>query len=351
MNKQLRTSIIIACFFVSAAVRGYSQGNQSQTGPEPIGGINKLILEYYRIDFSKEQRNALQDKEIEFIYSIDQNGVATLEEIKGLADKAILDSLQQVTGRLPRFKPGTVDGQNTSSLYLVKFEFPRYRTVPNNPAYQEATRYQEADYEDFEYIHKSGSRIDAVLGGAANVFLGNPGKYLGPGGGMRVEVMMTGKKGVGAGMVMSFYGNKLKQRYPITSGRDQNTAPPTMLLGLGVNKILVQKERKEFNLQVEFNYAIQNIVPPIGDSGEGMVQLKGFSPGLVGNYLIQIGKNKTSYYYGSPTILNHYINLHAAIRPVFFNLKQATGFMTDIGLSWRLGTHLVDAYTLKPKTD
>jgi hypothetical protein len=351
MNKQLRIFIIIACFVVAAAAQGYSQSNQSQTGAEPIGGINKLVLEYYRIDFTKEQRKVLQDNEIEFIYSIDQDGVATLEEIKGVNDKAIRDSLQQVTSRLPRFKPGTVDGNKVSSLYLLKIEFPSYRPTAENPAFQEAIWYQEADYDDFEYIHKSGRRLDAVFGGAANAFLGDPGKYLGPGGGMKVEVMVTGKKGVGAGMVMSFYGNKLKQKYPITSGRDQNTAPPTMLLGLGLNKILVQKERKEFNLQAEFNYAIQNVVPPIGDSGEGLVQLKGFSPGLVGNYLIQIGKNKTSYYYGSPTILNHYINLHAAIWPVFFNLKQATGLMTEIGLSWRLGTHFVDEYKLKPKAN
>jgi hypothetical protein len=321
-------TITIFITLIFAAFHGNCQIDSLNFGPEPVGGINKLALVYYKIDFTKEQRKALQDKEIEFIYLIDPAGHATLEEINGVVEKAILDSLQQATSRLPRFYPRRVNGIAES--------------------FQQAASYQETAYEDFAYIHKSGARLDILFGGVANGFLGSPGKYLGPGGGMKIEIMGIGKKGIGGGLLMSFYGNKLRQNYPIDSDRAQNSAPPTMLVGFGLNKALVKKERREFNAQVEFNYAIQNITASLGENDKDWTQLKGFSPGLVGNYLIQVGKNKTAYYYGSPSIFCHYLNIHGAVRPVFFNLKEARGVMLELGLSYRLGTHFVDEYRLKP---
>ena len=165
---------------------------------------------------------------------------------------------------------------------------------------------------------------------------------------MKTEVMMVGKKGFGGGILMSFYGNKLKQAYPIDSERDQNSAPPTLLLGFGLNKTMLKKERREANVQLELNYAVQNVTPRLNESDEDWTQLHGFSPGIVGNYLIQFGKNKSYYYYGRPAVYSHYFNVHGAVRPVFFNLKQASGIMLEAGLSYRLGCHTVDEYRLKP---
>lgn len=284
------TTIIIAVFTV---VQGYCQIDSLNFGSEPIDGINKLVLEYYKIDFTKEQREKLQDIEIELIFSIDKIGVPTLEEINGVNEKAILDSLQQITNKISRFYPRTVNGIKESSLYFLKFQFPRYRITEDRIGFQNASRYKETDYEDFEYIYKSGERMDVLIGAVSNSFLGNPSKYLNTGGGMKIDVMFVGKGGIGGGLLMGFYGNRLKQNYPILSGREQNSAPPTLMLGLGLNKALIKKERRELNVQLELNYAIQNVTPKLGDSDDDWTQLNGFSPGIVSNYLIQIGKNKS----------------------------------------------------------
>ncbi|PSR54360.1 hypothetical protein AHMF7605_12985 [Adhaeribacter arboris] len=165
---------------------------------------------------------------------------------------------------------------------------------------------------------------------------------------MKMDLMFTGKKGISGGLIMSFYGNKLKQEYHLFTSRDQNSAPPTMLLGVGVNKFIFQQEHREFNLQLAVCYAIQNITPKLNESDQEWTQLEGFSPGLVANYLVKIGKDKVGYYYGSPLLRNNYLNFHGAIRPVFFHLKQASGLMLELEISYRMGLHAVSEYKLKP---
>lgn len=325
--------------------RAYSQQEQPDAGPVPLGGHDKLALHYYKINFSREQQAILQEVEIEFIFSIDAEGVPTLEDIKGIEDEAILDSLHYTSQRLPQFQPMVQNGQPESSFYFLKLQFPKYSYIEYPHAMQ---LYRDLRYEDFEYIQKSGDRLDVLFGGLANAFLGSPADYLAMGGGMKVDVMYTGKQGIGGGLVMSFYGNKLKQEYPVNSPRQQNSAPPTLLMGLALNKILHEKERREFHLQLELNYAVQNVTARLGEYDPDWVQLQGFSPGVVGNYLTKIGKDKTSHYYGAPTIYNHYLNIHGALRPVFFDLKEATGVMVEVGLAYRMGYHFISAYRVKP---
>ncbi|WP_266205346.1 hypothetical protein [Pontibacter kalidii] len=343
-------SAIIALGLCLAALQGYGQTESIVSGPEPIEGIGKVALPFYKINFSKEQKELLQEKEIELIFLISADGTPVLEDVNGIDDAAILDSLRHAATQVSMFYPRTVDGVKESSLYFLQFQLPKYETKEASMQRQGIfrTKYKEPVYEDFEYIHKSGQRLDVLMGATANAFLGKPGAYLHPGGGMKVDLMYTGKKGIGGGMVMSFYGNELKQDYPISSSREQNSAPPTLLLGLAANKAFAAKERTEFMAQVELAYAVQNVTPKLEHGDEDWVQLEGFSPGIVLSYLVQLGKDKPGINYGTPSITNHYLNIHAAVRPVFFNLKEATGFMVEVGVSYRLSSHFVDEYRLKP---
>ncbi|WP_210463109.1 hypothetical protein [Rufibacter roseolus] len=335
-----------AALLVLLSFSAFSQ-NTASVQAEPKGGLNALALKYFKIRFTKEQRKKLEDKELEFIFEIDQEGVPTLEAIHGVSERDILDSLQATSAKLPGFIPQEVNGQKQASIYYLKLRYPTYGNLSGGNGYQEAIRYNETKYEDFAYIHKSGQRLDIVFGGMANAFIGKAGDYLSPGGGMKTEILYRGKNGIGGGLLMSFYGNKLKQDYPIASDREQNTAPPTLLLGVGLNKALMAKERKEFLVQLELNYAIQNVTAKEGNNDKDWTQLQGFSPGLVGHYFFQVGKPKAYYYYGAPSVYVNYLNVHAGIRPVFFNLKEATGVMLELGFSFRLGCHGVDEYQIK----
>ncbi|HEY4650633.1 MAG TPA: hypothetical protein VIG72_04420, partial [Pontibacter sp.] len=311
------------------------------------GGVAQLALTYYKIDFTKEQRQLLQGLGIELIYAIDPQGVPTLEKVNGITDEAILDSLRSATSRLPAFTPRRVAGERESALYFLQLHFPEYSISETVLTTQQVTTYRQIRPEDVAYIHKSGERLDVLFGGAANTFIWKPGEYLATGGGMKVELMYTGKRGIGGGMVMSFYGNKLKQDYPLSVQRELNAAPPTLFIGLGASKILKTSERSEFQVQAELSYAVQNVTPKLDGNDKDWVQLRGISPAVVANYSVKLGKDKISFYYGAPAVYNHYLSLHAGVRPVFFNLKEATGVMVDVGISYRLASHFVDEYRLK----
>ncbi|GAB2526260.1 hypothetical protein [Rufibacter soli] len=285
----------------------------------------------------------MQEKDLEFLYSIAADGTPKLEKIEGITDPTILDSLTRVSGRLPAFKPRKVNGVAESGLYMMTIRFPSPLAV-GLPGVQE---YTQTAYEDFDHIHRSGQRYDIIFGLVGNSFLGKAGNHLGLGGGMKMEILYAGKKGVGGGMLMSFYGNGLKQDFPIASDRKQNAAPPTLLMGLAANKMLVKKERREFLVQLELNYVIQNITARENEQDEDWTQFYGFSPGLVAHYALQLGQPKAYYYYGTPSLYHHYLNFHVALRPMFMNHRNASGTMVEAGVSYRLGVHLVDEYRLK----
>lgn len=332
------TAILI--FFGSSLV---AQVVNLDSGPK--GGLSKLALIYYKIDFTPEQRKILEDRELELIFSVDKTGKAILEEVNGIDDPAIIDSLKRKDPALPAFYPDTTDGVE-ESIFFMKIQFPRY-AVAQNFGFSSYREYKEPRLSDFEYIHKSGKRMDVLIGGIFNGFIGRANEYLRPGGGMKIDLMFSGKKGFGGGLVMNFYGNSLKKDYPLTTTREQNDAPVTLLVGLSGSSSLFQKDRRELTLQAELCYASQNVTKRLDKYDEDYVQLQGFSPGIVAHYLIQIGRDRLSYYYGQPALFNHYINLHAAVRPVFFNLSQASGIMLEAGISYRMGLHFVDAYQLK----
>lgn len=77
---------------------------------EPIGGINELAIHYYGIEFNKEQRQLLKKLPLEFIFLINEKGDATLREVNGINNSAILDSLKTHSKHLPKFHPEFQNG-------------------------------------------------------------------------------------------------------------------------------------------------------------------------------------------------------------------------------------------------
>jgi len=338
---------IVGSLFLTVFLHTLALSQQTDNltdGPEPEGGLSKLALIYYKINFTSAQRKMLEDVPLEFMYSVDANGNATLEDIKGIDDAAILDSLVAKSVRLPKFQPRVKDGIAESSIYFMKLTFPKYRLVNSYTAYP-ANR---VTMDDFETIERSHWRQDIFFAGAANAFAGNAAEYLRPGGGFRMEFMYMNEKTVGGGLVISLFGNGSKKDYPIATSRAQNNAPPTMFVGGAVNRILISKERHELNAQLEFSYALQNVVSR-DKTNNDYLQLKGFSPGITINYLMAFGKDRVQYTFGPrPMLIRNAVNFHAAVRPVFFNLHQASGVMFELGIGYRLSMYSILSYDLKP---
>lgn len=71
---------------------------------------------------------------------------------------------------------------------------------------------------DFQSI-ELGKSIEVLIGGAVNTFAGTAQYYLNTGGGMKIDAIFFGQQKFGVGMAMSFYGNKSKKDYPISSMR------------------------------------------------------------------------------------------------------------------------------------
>ncbi|MBK9515617.1 MAG: hypothetical protein IPO05_18880 [Flavobacteriales bacterium] len=224
----------------------------------------------------------------------------------------------------------------------MKLTFPVYKVNQRTYGMLQGSAYNEAKLEDFEYLKTSGQRFDMNIGGLVNQFIGNPSQHLGFGGGMKMDISYAGKNNIIYGLNMSFYGNKLKKEYPINSTRPQFEAIPTLLIGLVFGKWF-----NNFNIHGELNIGIQNITEKIDENDTDWVQLNGWSPGLIVNYPIKLGRPDPIYYYGEPTLLENNLNLHVGLRYLKFSLKEATGLMPELGISYRMTSKGVNAYKLK----
>lgn len=308
----------------------------------PKGGINNLAVKYYGIDFNKEQRLLLKDQEVEFIFQIDERGNPNLSEVNGINNIAIIDSLKNKTRNIENFNPRIRNGVAEPSIYFMQLVFPTYKMTKSSFELLRGSAYNEARLEDFEYIKKLNTRFDLIIGGMANQFIGKPANHLGFGGGMKIDMSFTDKKKYLYGLNMSFYGNKLKKEYPLNTNREQFSAPPTLLVGA-----IFGKWFNRINIQSEFNVAIQNITEKIGDNDPEWIQLKGWSPGIVVNYPIKLGRENPMYYYGSPTLFLNNLNLHFGLRYLFLSINEASGLMAELGISYRMTLKGVKEYKLK----
>jgi len=333
------TIILLLICFLTTDAQVVDSLNQNVS---PKYGIQQLALKYYGIDFSKEQRKEIENVEIEFIFLIDEYGNPTLSKINGVTNQVILDSLQNKSEEVEKFNPQIRNGIPEPSIYFMKLTFPTYEINQRTYGLLLAKAYSEAKLEDFEYINESGQRLDMTIGGVANQFIGKPSQYLGFGGGMKIDLSYAGKNNLIYGLNMSFYGNKLKEQYPLNSTREQLKAPPTLFFGL-----IFGKWFNKFNIQGEINLAVQNITDKIGENDPDWIQLNGWSPGIIINYPIKLGKIKPIYYYGAPSLFENNLNLHFGLRYVKFSLKEATGLMAELGVSYRMTIKGVNDYKLK----
>lgn len=336
--------LYLACLVCVVPFSLVAQVDSVNHGPEPIGGIAKLAVQYFKIDFTKEQRKLLEEYELELIFMVDAQGNGELEKVNGIVDQTIIDSLMHRSKRVAKFEPQVMDGKAIPSIYFMTLQFPQYG--PSQRLNQfDRNLYKKPTIDDFEYV-TIGSRWDILIGGVYNQFLARPADYLGPGGGMKIDILFGGAKDFKAGMLMSFYGNGSKQDYPISTPRPQENAPPTMIIGLATNHRLWQEEKRELSLQIEVGYAIQNLVTKT-DSDDDFVQLRGWSPGVVGNYTLQLGKGRVTSHYLEPVILTHHLNFHVALRYIALDLKEATGPMFELGLAYRMRYNFIKEYKLK----
>lgn len=307
----------------------------------PKEGINQLALKYFGIDFSKEQRKEIDEVEIELIFLIDETGSPTLSEINGVSNPDIIDSLKRKTSQLENFNPQVRDGVAQSSIYFMKLIYPRYKMNQRSFGLLQGSAYNQADLDDFESIVESGQRLDMLFGGFMNQFLGKPSKYLTLGGGMKLDLCFTTSNQMFYGMNMSFSGNGLKKDYPINSQREQ-TAPVSGIVGLTVGKWM-----SSYAVQFDLGLAVHNITKKIGDDDPEWVQLNGWSPGIVFNYPILLGKEKPIYYYGSPSLLGNNLNLSFGLRYMKYSLREASGLMAELGIGYRMGLKGIKEYKLK----
>lgn len=307
----------------------------------PKYGLNQLAIKYYGIDFTKEQRKDIENVEIEFIYSIDEYGNPTLAEINGVTNQEIIDSLKTKTKEIEKFNPKIRNGEPEPSIYFMKLTFPTYQFNQKTFGLLQGSAYNEAKLSDFETLRESGQRLDMVIGGFMNQFLGKPSKHLTLGGGMKVDINYTFKNKLYYGLNMSFAQNGLKENYPINSQREQ-TSPVSGFVGLTIGKWF-----SNCSVQFDLNLAVHNITEKIGENDPDWVQLNGWSPGLVFNYPILLGKENPMYYYGAPTLLGNNLNLSIGLRYISHSLNEASGSMVELGVSYRMAVKVINEYKLK----
>lgn len=333
----LLTSLVLLIIF-SGQLTAQTQDTINQEA-QPPKGVEHLAIHYFGIEFSKEQRSRLENKELELIFFIDALGQPELSEINGITDADLIDSLKQKTLKVGLFSPRIEQGVAVPSIFFMKIVYPRYRMLE----YQDmGTRYFLTRLEDFESIEKSSHRFDMTGSMVANQWLGPPASHLHLGGGMKIDLSITGAKHFLYGLNMSFYSNKMKLPYSIQTPRTFLKAPPTILIGGTIGRWFGKN-----NVQLEFNYAAQNVTDKIGDPDPDWVQLEGWSPGLLFNFPIQLGQDKPMYYYGAPTLFANQLNLHIGFRYFHLSLQEASGIMMELGVGYRLTVHGVQEYRLK----
>lgn len=323
--------------------KGYCQKDVVQ-GPDPIDGTNQLISSYYRINFTNEQRKLLKNIVLEFIYDVDVRGNATLVKINGISNPVILDSLSSI--RLPEFLPRTVNGIPEPSFYFLRFQYPVYSSQ-NEKYFQPYNNSSLHSIDDLEFYDVSGQGLEVGISGFVRGFMGSASDYLGFGGGFAVDMTFINVKGTNIGIVMNMAGNGLKKQYPIVTTRPQQTAPPTLLLGVTANKTVAEYNKHALNIQGDICYAIQNVVTRSSNAVEDYVQFKGASVGLGATYFFKLGKDKLSVYYGRHTIVNNNFGFHMSVRPVFYNQKEANGVMVDVGIIYKLRQHFIESFKVK----
>jgi len=141
MIRQLISGFLI--IFLGLSLNAQQDSLNQEVAPK--GGVNNLAVKYYGIDFTKEQRQLLKDKEVELIFQVDSEGKHKLSEVNGISDKEIIDSLKQKTKEVENFLPRIRNGIAEPSIYFIKFEFPTYNLISRKYGGRLGSSYNEAN--------------------------------------------------------------------------------------------------------------------------------------------------------------------------------------------------------------
>ena len=342
INSVLRFTFIFFAF-IGYSLRAQTPGGVSSI-PEPAGGLNKLGMEFLKINFTPPQRAILDNVQLELLFTVDSAGNATLEDVNGITDGAILDSLHRTASRLHLFKPARDQGQPVDGLYSMLLQYPRYTRSRMDYAHTPRT-YRKLRLDDFEE-YQLGGRMDCVVGGMINSFTGTSHRYLSTGRGFKVNVTFSGKHGYGGGIAMSFYGNERKKDYPIDPSRAQDKESFSLMFGLALNKVFIRTDKSSWMVQFEPAYAQLNISSKINNQDKNNVSYKGFSPGITFHYMLRLGKEHFTMS-NAPALFGHYLNFHGGVRPLFYNSSEGSGIMLEMGISYRMAYRFFESYVLK----
>jgi len=340
---------MIRIFFIAfclLAATTQAQTDTTYTPPEPIGGIERLALVFYTIEFTPDQRQLLIDRPLEFFFYVSDEGQARLESTNGIRNPAIIDSLMSAGQDLPPFTPATRGGVPAQSLYMMELTFPNYVMSTNffSVPYinQNVGKYR---LSEFDTLSTDRPNLQFVFGGFVNGFTGTAGDFLSTGGGFKLDMIFFNSNLMYFGLNMTFSGNQRRRDYRIDDDRSQGESQPTLFLGGTAGKKL-----GDFLIQLDADMVVQNVVVVEPNTDEEPVQFWGFSPGLVVNYPIGIGSKVQVNHYNSQQF-NHYLNLHAGYRQLFMGVAQANGGMWELGLSWRFGSSNVLHFKLREGAD
>lgn len=332
-------SVAAILFVVNPAC---GQVDPTDLQPTPVGGLERLALLYLKTDFTPEQRARLNDVQLELIFFVDSLGVAVLEDVNGIDDHDIIDSLKQ-RRVIPPFRPRYEDGHFRNGLFFMLLSFPSYGMPYEQHPPQ---RYGSFRLEEVEELEYSGQNFQMTVGGVVNTFAGSPTRYLSPGGGLKMDVLCGFDKW-GVGLSLSAYGNHAREYYPIQTTRELNDSPTTFIVALVGSRDMLKHGNHILTLQLELGYVAQTLSSPIDSYDRDYVELSGFTPGLIANYLVPVSKPRFQNRYYIPSVTTHYLNFHAGARPILVDLKEARGVMFDVGVSYRFFTNAVHRYRLR----
>lgn len=321
------------------------------------GGGYALATHFYQANYTPAQRDTLAGRQLDFVFSINAAGIATLVKVYDIDPGPLLDTLWATTDRLPPFVIHPDSTLREPSTYFLQIGFPSFwhrsaaRFGSSNPWPPGGAGFQRLAYTDFEELTLERGLFYLDIGCSLNAFAGSASRFLNPGGGARLGIGMIGPRGWGGALQMEFYANKSKRRIPVSSAREQFGAPQLLLVGLSVDRLLRQDERGDWRIRLAANIGQQNISPSLGDNDDDWVRYQLPMIGMVLHRGFLLGKPKVSGYahtlaYGQSAIHNA-IDVGLGIYPYLIDIPEIDGVMPVLTVTYRFAFRTINSYRLK----
>lgn len=337
---------------------GYGQMTDSLRGAlQPTTGACRLIAHFQSIQFNITQKQLLKNQTAYLSFDVDAEGKATLTQIRGTNGADVFDSIATKGKELPRFAKKLVNGTATPYQYFLAV--PYYTSFKQG----ELENYVYAPQTDCQLLDRSKSYLSFNIGAFAATFAGNAAEHLNTGGGVRLGLDYTFNNGIGFGGSFGRTFSSFKKRYSFTEAPNSQVGGWTF--GVNVHKTFKISPKSHLCLKAEFNIITQSFDditkvyyvdsttrPPTIFSVATPVpyNLTAISPGLSINYALALSDKQELGWSMSqlPTTPRHYLNFHAAIRPLFYDKAEASGIMFEVGISYKRASHSLTFHRAKP---